>query len=147
MSLRLTKQQRAGGIMSLVSGTFALVIMSIRSWSVPTDPTRPDYSQPRFRWWDPVLIEGGNVLPMLAAIFALIGTLAVLFSLICRRTPPVPVVAYSLAIISTIIGVLVNGAWYLTTAVLGVLFTALGMSILLMNKSKPPTRPGAPATA
>ncbi|MDO5682558.1 MAG: hypothetical protein Q4G46_07005 [Propionibacteriaceae bacterium] len=136
MSRRLTKQQLAGGVMALVSSSFALVIMSIRSWSVPTDPTRPDYSQPRFRWWDPVLIEGGNVLPMLAAIFALIGALAVLFSLLSRRPLWVPVVAYSLAILSTIVGVLVNGAWYMTTAVLGVLFTALGMSILLMNKPK-----------
>ncbi|WP_425309864.1 hypothetical protein AADG42_14210 [Ammonicoccus fulvus] len=137
MTTRLTKQQRLGAIMALVCSVFLLLVMSIPTWLVPTDPDRPEYLQPRFSWWDPA-VAGDNIFPLLAFLATLAGAVMVVIALIRRRRSWSPLIAYAAALACTFIGILVNGSWRITITVIGILFTAMGMSILLANKQKQP---------
>lgn len=136
-SVGLAKQQRLGAIMAIVCGVFLLVVMSIPTWLVPTDPDRPEYLQPRFAWWDPA-VAGDNVFPLLAFLATLAGLVLVVVALIRRRRSWAPLFAYAAALACTVIGILVNGSWRITLTVIGIQFTAMGMSILLATKPNQP---------
>lgn len=131
----LAKQQRLGAIMALVCSAFLLAVMSIPTWLVPTDPNRPEYVQPRYSWWDPA-VAGDNIFPLLAFLATLTGLVLVAVALIRRRRSWAPLIAYAAALAFTVIGVLVNGSWRITLTVVGILCTAIGMSILLASQQK-----------
>lgn len=133
----LAKQQPLGAIMALICGVFLLLVMSLPTWLVPTDPDRPEYVQPRYSWWDPT-VAGDNVFPLLAFVATLAGAILVVVALIRRRRSWAPLIAYAAALACTVIGILVNGSWRITLTVIGIQFTAMGMSILLATKPNQP---------
>lgn len=137
MTTGLTKQQRMGAIMALVCGAFLLTVMSIPTWLVPSGDGVPEYQQPRFAWWAPQVLSGGNIFPLIAVVATVGGVALLAFALIRRRRSWAPVVAYAVALACTLVGVAVNGSWRITTTVVGVMLTAIAMCLLLATRPRP----------
>ena len=132
---RMTGPQRLSGVVAVAASGFATLIALLPTWTLPA-VDESDLAN-RVPWWDPQLVAQGNPLPAVALLAVAAGFVLVLISRMRQRPTWWPVWLFGAAIVVTVAGVFVGGAWFLVVNAVGVLFTALGMALLMVAQPKP----------